>query len=260
MSSFSRERRRNASSTSANGPMRRPAPARSNHHRAASIPPHAVNSQVIRRRGIRGAAEGSRGMAPVAARRPGMRFTRYYCPTAHVTFSLLPDCLASRFPGDLERVVAQVEAAPSIEAAADVLCPDSVLPSAVRWVRRRLTLVRATCLTVVTLLPDLFRGDAHLRAVRARWARTTPWPSRGRVPRRCWRPCRVPFGFGPPRDGAVRAAAAAPTPGSPRLAEDPARSHSRGRGGAIDDEDSATRAPGHRAPRSTRPSRCFTAA
>jgi Transposase DDE domain group 1 len=28
----------------------------------------------------------------------GMRITRYYCPTAHETFSLLPDCLASRFP------------------------------------------------------------------------------------------------------------------------------------------------------------------
>ena len=98
-----------------------------------------------------------------------MRIARYYCPTAQETFSLLPDCLASRFPGpldDLERVVAQVEAAPSIEAAADVLRPDIVLPSAVRWVRRRLTLVRATLLAVVTLLPDLFGGPAHLGAVR----------------------------------------------------------------------------------------------
>jgi hypothetical protein len=99
-----------------------------------------------------------------------MRITRYYCPTAHETFSLLPDCLASRFPGDLddlERVVAQVDAARSIEAAADVLRPDIVLPSAVRWVRRRLTLIRATLLTIVTLLPDRFGGDAHLDAVRA---------------------------------------------------------------------------------------------
>lgn len=99
----------------------------------------------------------------------GMRIRRYYCPTAHETFSLLPDCLASRFPGDLgdlERVVAYVEAAPSIEAAADILRPDIVLPSAVRWVRRRLTLVRATLLAVVTLLPDVFGGDAHLGAVR----------------------------------------------------------------------------------------------
>src|SRR5438128_10253977 len=99
-----------------------------------------------------------------------MRITRYYCPTAHETFSLLPDCLASRFPGDLpdlERVVATVDAARGIEAAADGLRPDIVLPSAVRSVRRRLTLVRATLLTIVTLLPDLFRRDAHLAAVRA---------------------------------------------------------------------------------------------
>ena len=100
----------------------------------------------------------------------GLHITRYYCPTAHETFSLLPDCLASRFPGDLdalERVVAHVDAARSIEAAADLLRPDSVLPSAVRWVRRRLTLVRATLLAVVTLLPDLFGGRAQLAAVRA---------------------------------------------------------------------------------------------
>lgn len=99
-----------------------------------------------------------------------MQITRYYCPTAHETFSLLPDCLASRFPGDLddlERVVAHVEAAVSIEAAADVLRPDIVLPSAVRWVRRRLTLVRATLLTIVTLLPDLFQCGTRLAAVRA---------------------------------------------------------------------------------------------
>jgi len=99
----------------------------------------------------------------------GMRITRYYCPTAHETFSLLPDSLASRFPGDLddlERVVAHVDASRSIEAAADVLRPDIVLPSAVRWVRRRLTLARATLLAVVTLLPDLFSGTAHLSAVR----------------------------------------------------------------------------------------------
>ena len=99
----------------------------------------------------------------------GLRIARYYCPTAHETFSLLPDALASRFPGDLddlERVVAHVNAARSIEAAADVLRPDIVLPSAVRWVRRRLTLVRATLVIVVTLLPTLGAGDAGLGTVR----------------------------------------------------------------------------------------------
>jgi hypothetical protein len=99
----------------------------------------------------------------------GLRIARWYCPTAHETFSLLPDCLASRFPGelqDLERVVAHVDTARSIEAAADVLRPDIELPSAVRWVRRRLTLVRATLLAVVTLLPELCGHDAQLTAVR----------------------------------------------------------------------------------------------
>ena len=136
-----------------------------------------------------------------------MRITRYYCPTAHETFSLLPDCLASRFPGDLdalERVVAQVDAARSIEAAADVLRPDIVLPSAVRWVRRRLTLIRATLLAVVTLLPDLLGGDARLRAVRAALAtdhalvtlRAQAAPLLSALPR--------PLGFGP-RLGSRRA-------------------------------------------------------
>ena len=98
-----------------------------------------------------------------------MRIPRWYCPPAHETFSLLPDCLASRFPGelaDLERVVAHVERARSIEAAADVLRPDVDLPSAVRWVRRRLTLVRATLLAVVTLLPELGGHPPRLGAVR----------------------------------------------------------------------------------------------
>jgi hypothetical protein len=47
----------------------------------------------------------------------GMRVTRDYCPTAHETFSLLPDCLASRFPSDLddlERVAVHVAAARSV--------------------------------------------------------------------------------------------------------------------------------------------------
>jgi hypothetical protein len=98
-----------------------------------------------------------------------MRIARYYCPKAHETFSLLPDCLASHFPGELaavESVVTVVEAARSVEAAADVLRPEITLASAVRWVRRRLTPVRRALLAVVTLLPDLFTSDARLPAVR----------------------------------------------------------------------------------------------
>jgi hypothetical protein len=135
-----------------------------------------------------------------------MRIARYYCPTARETFSLLPDCLASHFPGALdaiEHVVATVEAARSVEAAADLLRPDVTLPSAVRWVRRRLMPVRRALLAVVTLLPDLFAGDARLAAVRLALAtpsalvalRTHAAPHVGLLP--------TPLGFHPraaPRD------------------------------------------------------------
>jgi hypothetical protein len=124
----------------------------------------------------------------------GLRIARYYCPTAQETFSLLPDCLASRFPGDLadlERVARTVETARSIEAAADVLRPEIVLPSAIRWVRRRLTLVRATLLAVVTLLPDLCGTDAHVGAVRTALGSDQVLVTLRGAPRRCCPRCRV---------------------------------------------------------------------
>lgn len=88
----------------------------------------------------------------------GMRVARYYCGAAQRTFSLLPDCLAAKLSGDLdevERVVAAVAAAPSVEAAADKLRPDIDLPGAIRWVRRRLNPARAVLLALVTLVPAL---------------------------------------------------------------------------------------------------------
>jgi hypothetical protein len=102
----------------------------------------------------------------------GMRVTRYYCPTAHETFSLLPDCLASRFPSDLddlERVAVHVAAARSVEAAADTLRPDIELPSAVRWIRRRLTVVRTALVLAAGLLPDLRLSDASLGPLGSAW-------------------------------------------------------------------------------------------
>jgi len=91
-----------------------------------------------------------------------MRITRYYCPESHKTFSLLPDCLASCYSGDLvdvEEVVARVEASKSVEAAAGALRPIEItLPSAVRWVRRRLQPVRAALLAIFTLMPQMFAG------------------------------------------------------------------------------------------------------
>ena len=152
----------------------------------------------------------------------GMRIARYYCPTAHETVSLLPDCLASHFPGELdaiEHVVARVEAARSLKAAADVLRPDITLPAAVRWVRRRLTPIRRALLAVVTLLPDLFAGDACLSAVRLALATSsafvalrahaapqlttlpTPLGFRPRASRRDARRAAVPHDLGADRAG-----------------------------------------------------------
>jgi len=154
-----------------------------------------------------------------------MRIARYYCPTARETFSLLPDCLASHFPGALdpiEHVVATVETARSVEAAAEVLRPDITLPSAVRWVRRRLMPIRLALLTVVTLLPDLFTGDARLAAVRAALATSsalmalrtdaaphlatlpTPLGFHPRAVRRDARPSATPHGMGADRAGPPR--------------------------------------------------------
>jgi hypothetical protein len=48
-----------------------------------------------------------------------------------------------------------VEAAASVESAADKLRPEIELPGAIRWVRRRLRPVRAVLLALVTLVPEL---------------------------------------------------------------------------------------------------------
>jgi hypothetical protein len=105
----------------------------------------------------------------------GTLIARWYCPQGHRTFSLLPDHLAARFPGtlsEIEQVVATVEQAKSVEAAADALRRDPVtLPSAIRWVRRRVRLVRALLTIVVGMLPQWLLGCVPtVAALRARFA------------------------------------------------------------------------------------------
>ena len=103
----------------------------------------------------------------------GARVARWYCRESHTTFSLLPDCLAARLPGtlaDLESVAVTVEASRSVEAAADALRRDVVeLPGALRWVRRRVVLVRNVLVRVIGLIPERLSGcAAEMAAVRAR--------------------------------------------------------------------------------------------
>jgi hypothetical protein len=80
------------------------------------------------------------------------RIARWYCPEGHRTFSLLPDFLAARLPGllcSIEDAVATAETSTALEAAADELRRDDVtLPSAVRWLRRRVRQVHDGLRTV----------------------------------------------------------------------------------------------------------------
>jgi hypothetical protein len=97
---------------------------------------------------------------------------RWYCPTVSCTFSLLPDCLASRLSGtlvELESVVLAVEQAPSVERAADPLRPDIELPGALRWTRRRVQRVHGALTALRGLLPEHFADcPASVGAFRAR--------------------------------------------------------------------------------------------
>ena len=112
----------------------------------------------------------------------GTQIARWYCPQSHTTFSLLPDCLAARLPGELDtletvvplatraRLVAHAEGAASVSAAANALRRDPVgLPGAIRWVQRRVRLVHAVLVLVIGLLPEqLERCVAEVGAVRTR--------------------------------------------------------------------------------------------
>ncbi len=101
---------------------------------------------------------------------PGTQIARWYCPTGHCTFSLLPDCLAARLPGTLaevEAVVRAVEQAPSLEAACRNLRPDIELPGVLRWARRRVQVVQAALRAFKGLLPDRFPCVATLLAFAA---------------------------------------------------------------------------------------------
>ena len=103
----------------------------------------------------------------------GAQVARWYCRESHTTFSRLPDCLAARFPGELdevEAVVAHAEQAQSLAAAANALRPDTVeLPGAMRWVERRVRLVHHVLSLVIGLLPEqLARCIAEMGAVRTR--------------------------------------------------------------------------------------------
>jgi len=101
---------------------------------------------------------------------------RFLCPAARVTISLLPDFLASRLSGSIAEVEAAVDAAEtatSQEAALEQVRPAAALDAVtlvagLRWLRRRLSAVRAALVVAVTLVPSLSECRPTLAALRER--------------------------------------------------------------------------------------------
>lgn len=93
---------------------------------------------------------------------PGTFIARYYCPTGHVTFSLLPDCLAARLSSTLAEVEAVADAVETGEASREAIAarlrPDIGVQGALRWVRRRVAAVALALAALKGLRPDLFAG------------------------------------------------------------------------------------------------------
>jgi len=91
---------------------------------------------------------------------PGALIARYYCPKAHVTFSLLPDCLAARLSSTLAEVeevaAAMTSGAGTQEELASKLRPDIGMQGALRWARRRVVAVTVALVALKGLLPDVF--------------------------------------------------------------------------------------------------------
>ena len=117
-----------------------------------------------------GGCEFSRHTSYGRKRPYGARVARYYCRTARVTFSLLPDCLASRLSGSLDEVEAAVvvaETAPTLTQAAQQLRPELAdVRHALRWLRSRTVPVRAALTALVTLLSELSGVAPTVTAVR----------------------------------------------------------------------------------------------
>ena len=93
------------------------------------------------------------------------KVARWYCPTGHKTFSLLPDCRAARMMGTLEQTeqaAVALERGEVLEVAAERIRPseqdaDAVgLAAAVRWMKRRHCSVTAGLIAITVLMPELF--------------------------------------------------------------------------------------------------------
>jgi hypothetical protein len=137
---------------------------------------------------------------------PGARIARYRCPTARVTFSLLPDCLASRLPSTLaevEKAVAQVESRDGtmVDLAAQLRPgePDrDRVQGAVRYLQRRRRGVYAALAILIGLFPDRFSGrQPRLEDFRAALGTTQALVTLRALAEEHLQNLPPPLGFGP---------------------------------------------------------------
>jgi len=133
---------------------------------------------------------------------PGAFIARYYCPKGHTTFSLLPDCLASRLSSTLAAVEQVAEAVAAVdesrETVAELLRPDIGRQGAMRWVHRRVVAVRVALVTVMGLLPALLAGcEFTLHAFREALAVERVMPALREAVSKQLPALPPPVGFGP---------------------------------------------------------------
>jgi hypothetical protein len=130
-----------------------------------------------------------------------MRVARWYCPQAHATYSLLPDCLSARLQGSLDQAEQAVVAAESmgVESAAQALRVEEVdLPGALRWLRRRRSGVRAAVLALITAMPTRLGTVPEVRVVRAVLGTDRALVSLREIGADHLQVLPPPLGFGPP--------------------------------------------------------------
>jgi len=90
-----------------------------------------------------------------------LRLARWYCSMGHQTFSLLPDFLSSRLPGlliEVEEVVVEVENSKSQSEVVDRIREDVEYEGVLRWLRRRISLVKIGLEMLINNFPSLFSG------------------------------------------------------------------------------------------------------
>jgi hypothetical protein len=85
----------------------------------------------------------------------GIKIARLYCQPCGVTFSLLPDCLASCYSAtlvELEKTIKIIHECSTFDEAVSELRPDIEQQGGRRWLRRRVQRIQLTLLLVSTLL------------------------------------------------------------------------------------------------------------